>query len=155
MKRKYTCISIVVSVNCAKYSDMFLARGYRLNARSQGTGRRFICRKTRSVMRREREKMSSYLNLPVSRLSFSPYFWYKIATKHRKQSHHRLAQAIRRRRNRPVHTVAHDSRIKLSSHAFDDGKSKGWTSTGERLRKVRRPLCQMMHPALTAKSPHL
>ena len=27
VKRKYTCISIVVSANCANYSDMFLARG--------------------------------------------------------------------------------------------------------------------------------
>ena len=27
VKRKYTCISIVVSANCANYSDMFLPRG--------------------------------------------------------------------------------------------------------------------------------
>ena len=27
VKRKYTCISIVVSANCANYSDMFLAWG--------------------------------------------------------------------------------------------------------------------------------
>ena len=27
VKRKYTCISIVVPANCANYSDMFLARG--------------------------------------------------------------------------------------------------------------------------------
>ena len=27
VKRKYTCISIVVSANCANYSDMFLALG--------------------------------------------------------------------------------------------------------------------------------
>ena len=27
VKRKYTCVSIVVSANCANYSDMFLARG--------------------------------------------------------------------------------------------------------------------------------
>ena len=27
VKRKYTCISIVVSSNCANYSDMFLAQG--------------------------------------------------------------------------------------------------------------------------------
>ena len=27
VKRKYTCISIVFSDNCANYSDMFLAQG--------------------------------------------------------------------------------------------------------------------------------
>ena len=27
VRKKYTCISIVVSANCANYSDMFLARG--------------------------------------------------------------------------------------------------------------------------------
>ena len=27
VKRKYTCVSIVVSSNCANYSDMFLALG--------------------------------------------------------------------------------------------------------------------------------
>ena len=128
----------------------------RLNALSQGTGKRFICRKTRSVLRRERERENELIPQPPRQPAVVfPYFWYKIATKHRKQSHHRLAQATRRRRKRPVHTVAHDCRIKPSCHAFDDGKSKGQTSTGERLRKGRRPLCQIMHPALTAKSPHL
>ena len=97
--------------------------------------------------------MSSYLNLPVSWLWFVPYFWYKIGTKQRKQSHRLLAQVTRRRRKRPVHTIACDCRIKPSSLTCDSGTSKGWTSAGKRNRNGINPFCQRMCPALTAKSP--
>ena len=46
-----------------------------------------------------------------------------------------------------------DCRIKPSSPACDDAKSKGWTLTGKRRRSCRVPLCQTMRPGLIAKSP--
>ena len=86
--------------------------------------------------------MSSYLNLPVSWLWFVPYFWYKIGTKQRKQSHCLLAQFTRRRGKQHVHTIGCDCPTKPSSLTCDSGASKGWTSTGKRRRRGRNPFCQ-------------
>ena len=62
VKRKHTCISIVVSATCANYFDMFLALGEKwIIALSEGTGKCFKSLKTRSIMRRYRERKTELI----------------------------------------------------------------------------------------------